>query len=396
IKGQIINSQQQTEKAYFDYDLKQLSDQMLGYHTGSLSLNSNHLSIFNKDYSYELVSIYFEDSTKIPDVNKWLIESDRNDLSAYIKNEESNLGLLLLFFPSNRSIEEYRISRPVIEPLFSWLNSENIGCAIGISSVHDSLTTLREAFLEACQALDYQHLNITENQLFYYKESIAPHRIHWDSQDEFLFRLEAGMSTEMQALLEDLFAMYEANEAAMLLDLKYHCRKLSEECNKVVSYYMDSSEQVQSSSSMQQIVDQIFSKNELFNYYKIFFSNLTLLLTAKSVYSTGDNISKIQTYIQRNYQKNITQELLASYFYINRSYLSTLFKERTGEKFVDYLNSIRIDKSKELLANSNLKMYQIAKNVGYDNVKYFFRIFRKKVGMTPEAYREDSKTEVSP
>ena len=75
-------------------------------------------------------------------------------------------------------------------------------------------------------------------------------------------------------------------------------------------------------------------------------------------------------------------------FYLNRSYLSTLFKQKTGMKFIDYLNEVRIEKSKELLKDSNRKMYQISKAVGYDNPKYFFRIFKKKTGMTPEQYRE--------
>ena len=68
--------------------------------------------------------------------------------------------------------------------------------------------------------------------------------------------------------------------------------------------------------------------------------------------------------------------------------LSTLFKQKTGMKFIDYLNEVRIEKSKELLKDSNRKMYQISKAVGYDNPKYFFRIFKKKTGMTPEQYRE--------
>lgn len=91
--------------------------------------------------------------------------------------------------------------------------------------------------------------------------------------------------------------------------------------------------------------------------------------------------------MERNYQKDITQEYISYLFYINRSYLSTLFKARTGEKFVDYLNSIRIEKAKELLAGSQRKMYQVARAVGYDNVKYFFRVFKKKTGITPEQYR---------
>ena len=119
-----------------------------------------------------------------------------------------------------------------------------------------------------------------------------------------------------------------------------------------------------------------------------FFLNITSLLKKQSVYNTGELIDQIQLYIQRNYQKNITQEFIASLFYLNRSYLSQLFKKQTGQKFVDYLNDIRMNKAKELLIHSDRKMYQIAKNVGYDNKKYFFRIFKKKIGLSPEQYRE--------
>ena len=72
---------------------------------------------------------------------------------------------------------------------------------------------------------------------------------------------------------------------------------------------------------------------------------------------------------------------------MNRSYISYLFKEKTGEKFIDYVTHTRIEKAKQLLENSDKKMYQIAKISGYDNVKYFFRIFKIEVGLSPEQYR---------
>jgi len=78
---------------------------------------------------------------------------------------------------------------------------------------------------------------------------------------------------------------------------------------------------------------------------------------------------------------------MSCYFYLNPDYFSHLFRKRTGQKFVDYVNSVRIEKSKEMLSATDRKMYQIAKSVGYDNVKYFFRVFKKKEGMTPEQYR---------
>ena len=138
---------------------------------------------------------------------------------------------------------------------------------------------------------------------------------------------------------------------------------------------------------MQAIVNTLFSFEEVKTYYRQFFLNITSLLRKQSVYNTGELIDQIQFYINRNYQKNITQEFIASLFYLNRSYLSQLFNKQTNKKFIDYLNEVRINKAKELLLHSDRKMYQIAKSVGYDNTKYFFRIFKKKTGFSPEQFR---------
>ena len=58
-----------------------------------------------------------------------------------------------------------------------------------------------------------------------------------------------------------------------------------------------------------------------------------------------------------------------------------------GKNFTDYLNEVRIEHAKALLKNTDKKMYQIAKAVGYDNVQYFFRVFKKLERQTPEQYR---------
>ena len=136
------------------------------------------------------------------------------------------------------------------------------------------------------------------------------------------------------------------------------------------------------------MVNHIFTLRDLEEYYLQFFANLAAMIRPQSVYAVDDIIEKIQIYMRRNYQKDLTQEFVSSLFCINRSYLSTLFKSRTGEKFVDYLNNIRILRSQELLAHTDRKMYQIARAVGYDNVKYFFRVFKKSAGITPEQFRQ--------
>ena len=99
-------------------------------------------------------------------------------------------------------------------------------------------------------------------------------------------------------------------------------------------------------------------------------------------------MDNVRNYISLHYDKDLTLEFIASLFHLNRSYLSSAFKSRTGISFVDYVNQIRVEKAKELLAKTDKKTYQIAQAVGYENAKYFFRIFKKIEGITPEQYRK--------
>jgi two-component system response regulator YesN len=83
------------------------------------------------------------------------------------------------------------------------------------------------------------------------------------------------------------------------------------------------------------------------------------MLVNNNVYASEDVIEKLKTYVNRNIQKELSLEFLSSLFYMNRSYLSHLFRQQTGQNFVDYINSIRIEKAKTLLMQTNKKMYQM-------------------------------------
>ena len=234
--------------------------------------------------------------------------------------------------------------------------------------------------------MDQQVLRNSSEQCFMFFGEPQPIPVVWPQEDEFLFRIEAGMSDEVHALTDKLFSWFVSLPGFTLGDAKYYCYTLSNQCRQILNSYLKQ-ENESSSGSMQNVVSQIFRLEELQDYYQQFFLNITDLLKTESVYAVDDVIERIQIYIQKNYQKDLTQDFIASLFYLNRSYLSTLFRQKTGMKFVDYLNNVRIEKAKEMLLGTNRKMYQISKAVGYDNTKYFFRIFKKKAGMTPEQYR---------
>ncbi len=101
----------------------------------------------------------------------------------------------------------------------------------------------------------------------------------------------------------------------------------------------------------------------------------------------GHIIERCIDEIQENYYMDYSLTAMAEKYYFNPSYFSTLFKKHTGVHFTNYLINLRVERAKQLLLETNDKIYQIANKVGYQDVKYFTRVFKKKYGYSPEEYR---------
>lgn len=93
-------------------------------------------------------------------------------------------------------------------------------------------------------------------------------------------------------------------------------------------------------------------------------------------------------YINEHYKQNLSLNDVAGKVYVTPNYLSKVFKQETGENFVEWLNQFRIDKAKALIGNIGAKTYEIAEKVGYNDYKYFSYNFKKYTGYTPKEYKE--------
>lgn len=100
-------------------------------------------------------------------------------------------------------------------------------------------------------------------------------------------------------------------------------------------------------------------------------------------------IEKMVDYIEEHYgESEFSLDRLADQFELSPTYISKLFKEHTERNFIDYLIEIRINASKEMLADKNRKINDVAEAVGYTNTRSFLRAFKKYTGMTPSEYRD--------
>lgn len=96
-------------------------------------------------------------------------------------------------------------------------------------------------------------------------------------------------------------------------------------------------------------------------------------------------------YIENHYADEVTLNQVADKLYVSNYYLSRMFKKELGVNFIDYLNELRINKAKSLLADAKYKTYEVAEAVGVPNSHYFSKLFRRYVGMTASEFRESIK-----
>lgn len=114
----------------------------------------------------------------------------------------------------------------------------------------------------------------------------------------------------------------------------------------------------------------------------------------KEVVEHGRDIERIRQilqYIQKHYTENITLEDLAKQIHICKSESCRLFKRYMNETMFSYLLDYRIERSLELLRQTDSSVTQIAGSVGFVNAGYYARIFRRKMGCSPLEYRKNKK-----
>ncbi|MFL0555419.1 response regulator [Paenibacillus barengoltzii] len=99
-------------------------------------------------------------------------------------------------------------------------------------------------------------------------------------------------------------------------------------------------------------------------------------------------------YIKEHYNEELSLEKVASIVFLNPAYFSQLFKQKVGLGYKEYVTSLRLEQAKQLLLNPKLKVGEIAEYLGYQDIRHFAQMFRKKYHVTPNEYRQQQKINI--
>lgn len=130
-----------------------------------------------------------------------------------------------------------------------------------------------------------------------------------------------------------------------------------------------------------------FCLDDMFEMVHRHYMGIRSMLRDHSAGETTTRITRVKRYIQKHFAQPITVDSLAREVNLAPTYLCLLFREETGYTLNTYITTVRMEKARVLLADENLKLYDVSLAVGYPNASYFTRQFRKHTGMTPSEYR---------
>lgn len=146
------------------------------------------------------------------------------------------------------------------------------------------------------------------------------------------------------------------------------------------------------------IISNLINKDIIYKPYKCsnYLCNLILYIYEHTLKQNSPNqimspyIRKAIEYVHLHYKEDISIDEICDSLDINKCYFCSLFKKHTGNTFSYFLNNFRVEKSKDLLANTDLSLLEVAFSVGFNNQTYYNIIFKKFTNQTPSQYRSSS------
>ena len=147
--------------------------------------------------------------------------------------------------------------------------------------------------------------------------------------------------------------------------------------------------------------EDVFSQPEQFEMFKEYEGRNTFLIKMSALVTALIQIGRklqasrndalilgVQNYIIANLAGNLSLQAIADSLYINSAYLSRVYKRRTGITIGEEITARRIELAKRMLLRSDYKIYEIARDAGFESAAYFTRVFKKKEGINPQSWRE--------
>jgi len=270
---------------------------------------------------------------------------------------------------------------------------------IGIGRTCSSPERLPASYKSAQSALDYRfqlgkNRILSINDLEGSQVANPPIALYADWDRKLSSSVKTGAAEEANRQIECLIEEFKRSrlptEALVL-----HVQKIALALmNAMQELGAHDAEELQKRQLWLTEVSRFKTLDEIGGWLKGIASELAASAQANRNLVSRVQIAKATDYIEEHYaEEKLSLQDLCRHTLMSASYFSLIFKQSTGETFIEYLTRVRLEKAKELLLTTSLKFYEIAAQVGYADPNYFSILFKKHTGSSPRDFREKQAKE---
>jgi two-component system response regulator YesN len=260
------------------------------------------------------------------------------------------------------------------------------------------LADIRDSYRSAKEALQYKYVHDDTGIVIH--DGGTMQALQYKSLDDKLFSQLVEQVEEMalEKLKDTIVAIFDTfrDNSFAPEAVKTNIHQCVTRINKII-HEMDGDERdISTLNMLLDWHDMNLSLSELRRIFMTFAEESGRYIADLRKKKQCGDIQKIRSYIEANYQENISLKSIAAEFYINPVYLGQLFKKTYEMYFNEFLQQLRINEAKRLLRQTDLRIYEVAERVGFGNSDYFVTRFEKIEGLTPSEYRNSLMKEESP
>lgn len=265
----------------------------------------------------------------------------------------------------------------------------NISVSYSVGSLCDSITEIFESYETAERNLVnkfFQGKNriLTSANPIEFKQALTG--LDFEAENRILAAIKLQNKNELYNVVDKTFnyisneKLNQASTQMVVNDLlgviNRSCKEKNIELSRIYQDSIAPHEQLASLETLEEIKNWIF----------ILFDRLVDSISSSTPDVNSLYVKKAISYIHKHYAENISLSSAADEIGITNVYLSALFKDEIKTGFSDYLCDLRLEKAKVLLEEGKQDIKEIIQSCGFNNYAYFFKVFKKKMGITPKEF----------
>ncbi|MBT2733893.1 response regulator [Bacillus sp. ISL-7] len=371
---QLVNSDNLKEDLYENFGIHPSHN----YQVALVRINGKTIEAFQGDRDLA----YF---TILNVINEIMMKNECGIGFRYLSNKGE---VVIIFWNRFEQIEE------LLKQIYKTIrNTMDISCPIVLGKLVTKSSNLFDSYLYAKQLLFTSNiLDKTENRV-YVQEKLPSHALRnlLDYSANIELAVQAGEIGAFEEVINQISTDFTENHFLSLKQLSHLENEYLVISNRWFKHY---NLPVKAAEDIEKRIDLFFDINGHFmleEYKQRKKREIAIFLKKvkkRTLQKHSNIIYDIEKYLQANFDRDVKLQEISEHFYISREYISRKFKQEFNVNISDYIVKFRMKKAKSLLKNSQLKIYEIATMIGYQDDKYFRKVFKKVEGITPNEYRE--------